>query len=180
MEFVPSDEVRRIKAALDHPVIDSDGHAIEYLPLVRDILQEQAGDDAAAALDRTTGGAAAMRGLPPEQMRAAGMIRISWWGLPGAQHARPRHRAAPGAARGAASRRSASTTPSSTRRTGSVPRSRTTTTCDPRAVVRAFNTFYSEAFREHAELLTPVGIIPMHTPDEAIAELELRDRRSSG
>ena len=52
MEFVASDEVRRIKARLDHPVIDADGHAIEYLPLVRDILQEQAGDDAAAAVDR--------------------------------------------------------------------------------------------------------------------------------
>ena len=46
MEFVASDEVRRIKARLDHPVIDSDGHAIEYLPLVRDILTEQAGEDA--------------------------------------------------------------------------------------------------------------------------------------
>ena len=82
MEFVASDEVRRIKSRLDHPIIDSDGHAIEYLPLVRDILKEQAGEDAVAALDRTTGGAAAMRGLAPEQMRGAGMIRISWWGLP--------------------------------------------------------------------------------------------------
>ena len=82
MEFVPSDDVRRIKARLDHPVIDSDGHAIEYLPLVRDILREQAGDDAVSALDRTTGGAAAMRGLSPEQMRGAGMVRVSWWGLP--------------------------------------------------------------------------------------------------
>ena len=38
MEFLPSDDVTRIKAGLDHPVIDADGHAIEYLPLVRDIL----------------------------------------------------------------------------------------------------------------------------------------------
>ena len=43
---------------------------------------------------------------------------------------------------------------------------------------RAFNTFYAEAFADHRDALTPVGIIPMHTPEEAIAELELRDRRA--
>ena len=41
-----------------------------------------------------------------------------------------------------------------------------------RALARAFNTFYSEAFRDHAAQLTPVGIIPMHTPEEALVELE--------
>ena len=56
MEFLPSDEVTRIKARLDHPVIDADGHAIEYLPLVRDILREQAGDEAVAVMDLVTSG----------------------------------------------------------------------------------------------------------------------------
>ena len=41
-----------------------------------------------------------------------------------------------------------------------------------RAVARAFNTFYAEEFRDHRAKLTPVGIIPMHTPEEALAELE--------
>jgi predicted TIM-barrel fold metal-dependent hydrolase len=170
VEFLPSDEVRRIKSRLAHPVIDSDGHAIEYLPLVRDILREQAGADAVAALDRTTGGAAAMRGLAPEQMRALGMVRISWWGLP-ARNTLDRATALlpallasrlpemgidhavlyPTYGLGAPQQEDADLR---------------------RAVVRAFNTFYSEVFGEHAEVLTPVGIIPMHTPDEAIAELE--------
>jgi predicted TIM-barrel fold metal-dependent hydrolase len=170
MQFVPSDEVRRIKARLEHPVIDSDGHAIEYLPLVRDILREQADTDAVAALDRTTGGAAAMRGLAPEQMRALGMVRISWWGLP-ARNTLDRATALlpsllasrlpemgvdhavlyPTYGLGAPQQEDADLR---------------------RAVVRAFNTFYSEAFREHTDVLTPVGIVPMHTPDEAIAELD--------
>jgi predicted TIM-barrel fold metal-dependent hydrolase len=170
MEFVPSDQVRRIRSRLDHPVIDSDGHAIEFLPMVRDILREQAGDDAVAGLDRTTGGAAAMRGLAPEQMRALGMIRISWWGLPArntldrATALLPSLLAArlpemgvdhailyPTYGLGAPQQEDADLR---------------------RAVARAFNTFYSVAFREHADVLTPVGIVPMHTPDEAIAELE--------
>jgi predicted TIM-barrel fold metal-dependent hydrolase len=170
MEFVPSDDVRRIKARLEHPVIDSDGHAIEYLPLVRDILEQQAGADAAAALDRTTGGAAAMRGRPADEMRAAGMVRISWWGLP----ARNTLDRATALLPGLLARRieeigidHAILYP--TYGLGAAQQE------DPdirRAVVRAFNTFYADAFCEYAASLTPVGIIPMHTPDEAIAELE--------
>jgi predicted TIM-barrel fold metal-dependent hydrolase len=170
MDFLPTDDVARIKARLDHPVIDSDGHAIEYLPLVRDILRAQAGDDAVAAMDLVTGGAALMRGLSPEQMRGAGLIRTSWWGLPtrntldrgtamlpdllaarlpeiGIDHAvlYPTYGLVPAGLDDAGIR---------------LP------------LARAFNTFYAEAFRDHAATLTPVGIIPMHTPEEAIAELD--------
>ena len=170
MEFVASDEVRRIKARLDHPVIDSDGHAIEYLPLVRDILKEQAGEDAAAALDRTTGGAAAMRGLAPEQMRGAGMIRISWWGLP-ARNTLDRATALLPALL-AARIEEMGVDHAILYPTYGLGSAQQEDGDLRRAIVRAFNTFYSEAFRGHAALLTPVGIIPMHTPDEAIAELE--------
>jgi predicted TIM-barrel fold metal-dependent hydrolase len=41
-----------------------------------------------------------------------------------------------------------------------------------RSVIRAFNSFYADAYREYADRLTPAAIIPMHTPDEAIEELE--------
>ena len=37
MNFVRSDEVEAIRKQLDHPVIDGDGHLIEYNPLVRDL-----------------------------------------------------------------------------------------------------------------------------------------------
>ena len=170
MPYLPSDAVTRIQAGLDHPVIDSDGHAIEYLPLVRDILQAQAGDDAVAAMDLVTSGGSAVRGLSPEQMRGAGLVRTSWWGLPtrntldrgtallpellaerlpelGIDHAvlYPTYGLVPAALDDAAIR------------------------CP---LARAFNTFYAEAFRDHVDTLTPVGIIPMHTPDEAITELD--------
>ena len=170
MPYLPSDAVTRIKAGLDHPVIDSDGHAIEYLPLVRDILEAQAGDDAVAAMDVVTSSGSAVRGLSPEQMRGAGLVRTSWWGLPtrntldrgtallpallaerlpelGIDHAvlYPTYGLVAAALDDAAIRG---------------------------PLARAFNTFYAEAFRDHTDALTPVGIIPMHTPDEAIAELD--------
>ena len=40
-------EVDRVRTRLDHPVIDSDGHHIEFLPLVKDRVRE-IGDDGVA------------------------------------------------------------------------------------------------------------------------------------
>ena len=148
MEFVASDEVRRIKSRLDHPIIDSDGHAIEYLPVVRDILREQAGEDAAAALDRTTGGAAAMRGLPAEQMRGAGMIRISWWGLP-ARNTLDRATALLPALL-AARIEEMGIDHAILYPTYGLGSAQQEDADLRRAIVRAFNTFYSESFRDHA------------------------------
>ena len=41
-----------------------------------------------------------------------------------------------------------------------------------RATCRAFNTFHADIFREYSDRLTPAAIIPMHTPREAIEEIE--------
>ena len=41
-----------------------------------------------------------------------------------------------------------------------------------RASARAFNTCYADLFGEFSDRLTPAAVIPMHTPEEAIAELE--------
>ena len=40
------------------------------------------------------------------------------------------------------------------------------------ASCRAFNTYLADAYRDYADRLTPAAMIPMHTPEEAIAELE--------
>ena len=44
-----------------------------------------------------------------------------------------------------------------------------------RAVIHAYNIVSAEYFRETVDRMTPAAIIPMHTPEEAIAELEYRD-----
>jgi hypothetical protein len=45
-----------------------------------------------------------------------------------------------------------------------------------RAATRAFNIFSAEFFADQAQMMTPVAVIPMHNPDEAIAELEFIQR----
>src|SRR5213079_441837 len=41
-----------------------------------------------------------------------------------------------------------------------------------RAVVRGFNVVSADYFAKLSDRLTPAAVIPMHTPEEAIAELE--------
>jgi predicted TIM-barrel fold metal-dependent hydrolase len=46
-----------------------------------------------------------------------------------------------------------------------------------RAVIRGFNIVTAEYFEKLADRLTPAAVIPMHTPEEAIAELEYATRQ---
>jgi predicted TIM-barrel fold metal-dependent hydrolase len=41
-----------------------------------------------------------------------------------------------------------------------------------RASCRAFNSYHARIFKDYADRLIPVAVIPMHTPQEAIEELE--------
>jgi predicted TIM-barrel fold metal-dependent hydrolase len=41
-----------------------------------------------------------------------------------------------------------------------------------RAVCRALNIYHADIFRSYSDRLTPIAAIPMHTPQEAIEELE--------
>jgi predicted TIM-barrel fold metal-dependent hydrolase len=162
--------VDQIRARIDHPIIDSDGHLIEYLPVVKDILREQAGEAAVKGLEFVTSAGQFMRTLTREQMRASAFTRSPWWGLP---------------ARNSLDRGTALLPALLAERLdeigidhavlyptyGLVPPNLDDDDLR-RAATRAFNTFYAEEFRDLRQKLTPVGIIPMHTPEEALAELE--------
>ena len=52
-----------VRSALDHPVIDADGHGIEYLPWFRDLLADEGGPAAVDAWDVVENGARLTRAL---------------------------------------------------------------------------------------------------------------------
>src|SRR6478736_5518655 len=52
-----------IRARIDHPVIDGDGHLVEFLPLVRDFMVELGGESLGAGLDRLLAGPGLLRPL---------------------------------------------------------------------------------------------------------------------
>ena len=41
-----------------------------------------------------------------------------------------------------------------------------------KAACHAFNIFLADTFRDYADRMTPAAVIPMHTPEEALAELD--------
>jgi hypothetical protein len=74
-----------VRERLDHPVIDADGHTIEFGPGVAEKLRELAGDDAAR---RFQGAGEFGWYRMPEQRRDTRLVRPPWWALP-AENTRP-------------------------------------------------------------------------------------------
>jgi predicted TIM-barrel fold metal-dependent hydrolase len=160
-----------IRARLDHPVIDSDGHFIEYLPLVRDFVVEEAGEEVAKGVDRLSMAGAARAALAPgDARREHGVFAVAMWGIP---------------ARNTLDRATVMLPHLLAERLGDMgvdfavlyPTYGLTITAlaDDElrcALARAFNRYSAEVFAGTRERLEPVATIPMFTPDEAIAELE--------
>jgi len=169
-----------LRARLGHPVIDSDGHLLELIPVLRgyffDVARELGGSAAAIELARSEGLTFDERVLRPWSGRSEAERRERWasrppfWSLP--------------------------VEPAIDRATGYLPRllherlddmgldfavlypSRTLPIVSiPNAELRqlacrAVNRYHAELYAEFADRLAPVAVIPMHTPEEAIAELE--------
>lgn len=161
---------RDIRARLDHPVIDADGHIIEFLPAVRDFLVEEGGPGLAAEFDAVIDAPRALSGLSVEQRRAMGLFHMTWWPYPAEN--------------------------TLDRATGMLPyllyerldefgidyavlyptMGLATMGLDQsdlrRASLRAFNRCAAEMFEPYSDRLTPIAMIPMYDPNEAIEELE--------
>ncbi len=158
-----------IRAKLGHPVVDADGHAIESGPVVLDYLKDTAGPRVAeryvAHLD--SGG---WFGMTPNERRRQRVFRPSSWTLP--------------------------TLNTVDRATAMLPRlfrermddfgldfsvvystmalgiTRLADEELRRATCRALNVMFADLFADQSDRMTPVAVIPAHTPDEAIAELD--------
>lgn len=162
--------VDRIRAQLDHPVIDSDGHYIEFLPEVKEKLVSIAGPSAADGLDQIIYGARLAQGLDAAQRRQLNLTRIPFWALPARQ--------------------------TLDRATAMMPKLlherldalgldfavlyptyglvgvHLQVEEQRRSLCRAFNEWAAESFASFGDRLASVATIPMHTPEEALAELD--------
>ncbi|MGH7964837.1 MAG: amidohydrolase family protein [Candidatus Binatia bacterium] len=165
----------KLRARLAHPIIDADGHWIEFGPYIRQQLKRIGGDRAVTGFGMF--GAQVMRDLSMSvaERRHQRRAQEAWWALP-TKNTRDRATATmprllyermdelgldfavlyPSAGLGLPRIEDAETR---------------TLTC------RAFNTFTAEYFRAFADRMTPAATIPMHTPEEAIDELEYVSRQ---
>src|SRR6184192_619208 len=160
----------QIRSRLDHPVIDGDGHWVEFDPVFSERMRKVGGDLAAegflAAL-KTTQDALSMS-LTERRRR-----RIAQPGFWTRQAGNTLDRATAMMPRLLYERLDEFGTdfaiiyPTAGLR---VPRIGDDAT--RRAVVRGFNVVTADYFRNLSDRMTPAAIIPMHTPEEAIEELE--------
>ena len=161
-----------IRAKLNHPVIDADGHMLEYMPVYQDFLKQVAGPDVVKRyFERAQTSPNAMwYALTPEQRRNHRVGRPPYWPVPTSQtldHA-----------------------------TSMLPRLLKERLDEfgfdfciayptlgfflfdepdeelRRAGCRAQNLMVADLFADVKDCITPAATIPTHTPDEAIAELD--------
>jgi predicted TIM-barrel fold metal-dependent hydrolase len=162
----------RIRARLAHPIIDSDAHIAEYEPAFFDFLKTTAGPAMVERFKSLADSPMLFRWyrLTPEQRRETRAPRPIWWGHPSGQ--------------------------TLDRATSSLPRLYHQRLDEMgldfaivypsfgmfmlhvgddemrRALCRTYNDMHAQLFREYSDRMTPAAIIPMHTPAEAIDELE--------
>ena len=161
----------QIRAELDHPVIDGDGHVLEYMPAVHPYLREALG---AELFDSYLAASSPLRSamVSPslDQRRRSRVPQAGWWGSPA------------GNARDLVTSMSPQLMhercgelgfdymvlyATNGMGSGGVARD------DLRqGLCRGFNDFFADAYRDYSDRLTVGGIVPMNTPEEAIAELE--------
>jgi predicted TIM-barrel fold metal-dependent hydrolase len=160
-----------VRARLDHPVIDADGHTVEFMPAVRDVLASVAGEDVAAKLlDGQSGLGSGWYRRSPEERAFTRQGRPPWWGIP-AENTLDRTTAMlPGLLNERLEELGldfAVVYPTTGLQAAGHP-----ITELRQALCRAINTYHAEVFGPYRHRLAPVAVIPMHTPEEAIAELD--------
>jgi predicted TIM-barrel fold metal-dependent hydrolase len=162
-----------VRARLSHPVIDSDGHHVEYGPRVRDYVQRLAGtqmaDRIGPALEGTIASSKWYR-ESPEQRREHHTKRSPFWGLPTKNTLDLATALFPKLMCERLEEMGLDFCvlyPSLGLVAGHFEEAEVR-----RAACRALNTYCAEIWGEYRDRIAPVATIPMHTPQEAIEELE--------
>jgi predicted TIM-barrel fold metal-dependent hydrolase len=160
----------QVHAKLKHPVVDGDGHWLEFAPVFSEKMRKAGGDKAAdgflKALSSTTD---ALR-MTQEERDIRRVAQPNFWNR---QAENTFDRATAMMPKLLYERLDEIGTdfaiiyPTAGLR---LPRIKDDET--RRAVIRAYNIVSAEYFRPYNDRMTPAAIIPMHTPEEAIAELE--------
>src|SRR5499426_1971039 len=163
-------EARQLRARLSHPVIDADGHWIEYGPVMRQEFRRIGGDAAVEALDLATQRVPNSLKMSVAERTRRRVGQEAFWGSPSENVL--------------------------DRATAMLPRLMYDRLDDlgidfcvvyptaglsfhrmqdprlRRAICRAYNVFTADQFRGLEDRVIPAAIIPMYTPEEAIEELE--------
>jgi predicted TIM-barrel fold metal-dependent hydrolase len=160
----------QIRASLNHPVIDGDGHWVEYDPVFSERMRKVGGDKAADGFLAAMGITKVALDMSVEERKRRRVAMPGFWTR---QTGNTLDRATAMMPRLFYDRMDEFGTdfaivyPTAGLR---LPRIRDGET--RRAVIRAYNVVSAEYFEKLSDRMTPAAIIPMHHPEEAIKELE--------
>lgn len=161
-----------IRQRIGHPVIDGDGHTVEYMPTYVEYLKQVGGASTVERFHKSM-----QRNIGPywfnidtAARREIGVPRGPWWGRATKNTLDGATAMLPNLLRGRLD--SFGIDFSVVYPTLGLMIIREEDEELRRATCRALNVMHAELFREHADRLTPAATIPMYTPREAIEEAE--------
>ena len=160
----------KVRAGLSHPVVDADGHWLEFGPLVRSQLRKIGGDKAVEGFSMFPKLVQNQLSMSVAERTAHRTAQQAFWALP-TKNTRDRATAMmPKLMNERLDELGIDFSvlyPTAGLGLPLVPEAEAR-----QAACRAFNTFSADYFGPFADRMTPSAVIPMHTPEEAIEELE--------
>src|SRR5213595_2692540 len=168
-------EARKLRARLNHPIIDADGHWAEFAPHMREEFRKIGGDTAVEALAMASARIPNSLNLSVAERRRRRIGQEAFWFLP---------------TKNTLDRATAMMPPLLYERlddlgldfcvvypTAGLGYYRLPPEKHRRALCRAYNVFTAEQFRPFNDRIIPAAIIPMYSPEEAIEELEFASKQ---
>src|SRR5256885_3480630 len=168
-------EARKLRGRLSHPVVDADGHWIEYGPVMRDEFKRIGGDAAAEAFDLASSRVPSSLKMSVAERAKKRVGMEAFWSSP---------------SENVLDRATAMLPKLMYERlddlgidfcvvypTAGLGYHRMQDTRQRRAICRAYNVFAADQFRGLEDRVIPAAIIPMYTPEEAIEEIEFASKQ---
>jgi predicted TIM-barrel fold metal-dependent hydrolase len=170
MSIESKSEAQKIRAGLKHPVIDADGHWLEFGPVILDQLEKFGGSRAVEGFRAFNVHVSKLLTATSQDRQRKRRAQEAFWAVPTRNTLDRATEILPRLLYNRLDEFGMDFTvlyPTSGLGVPFHPDGETR-----RVTCRAFNRFIAEYFGEFSDRMTPAAVIPMHTPDEAIAELE--------
>jgi predicted TIM-barrel fold metal-dependent hydrolase len=159
----------QVHAKVTHPIIDADGHWVEFPPVFAEKMRKVGGDKAADGFLAPRGAGDGLKMTPAERTERR-IAQPNFWNRQGEKTL---DRATAMMPKLLYERLDEIGTDFAViYPTAGLGLPRIKDDEVRRAVIRAYNIVSADYFRDFSDRMTPAAIIPMHTPEEAIEELE--------
>ena len=159
-----------VRAGLDHPIVDGDGHWVEYHPVMVEALHDIGGDAAVEGYSGFGRMIGSNVSLTTAERRSRNLGHEAWWSVPTRNTLDRATSMMPSLLEERLGELGIDFTilfPTQGLGIVNVPDDESR-----RAACRAYNTFAAEYFAPYSHRMTPAAVIPMFNPEEARDELD--------